>query len=401
MPTSTLPIAFKKLLLVIFTITLCSCGKRNSIATKYTSAQDTLIVSTQKHKGPGLFAIGSRTVEFENNPDVYDYHLQLPKNMDSIQKTRLAIDFKAKPLEYIDIISGYINHKNVFIVDANHNKDLTDDEVHLWKAMEWDNPKDLAACNFKISDGKQMVDGYSWLNMGIYNSEYKIGKSEYLTAKVTIDNDAFTLGFAEPRNFSSFYCQGFDTVAALLVNGMVKKDSLTENDIVYKNEYFNLNGKYYRFAGITNNGDKITLIRENNFNTKLGSQIGMLAPAFTCVTTKGDTINSSSAQNSFKIIANSCGCGGDTASDKASDAITDLYKDKAFVLHLDSGKGDSNSNRSVDTQQTFNKDLYNSFRGQYCSRICYVIDKNNRIIDKFDVTDWKNHLPKLFGSFGK
>jgi hypothetical protein len=46
-------------------------------------------------------------------------------------------------------------------------------------------------------------------------------------------------------------------------------------------------------------------------------------------------------------------------------------------------------------QNAFNQDFYDKYRMQYCSRICYVIGTDNRIMDKFLITDWKNNLAKI------
>ena len=46
-------------------------------------------------------------------------------------------------------------------------------------------------------------------------------------------------------------------------------------------------------------------------------------------------------------------------------------------------------------ETAFNRDMYDNYRSAYCSRICYVIGTDSRIIDKFTVTDWKSALPGI------
>ena len=48
----------------------------------------------------------------------------------------------------------------------------------------------------------------------------------------------------------------------------------------------------------------------------------------------------------------------------------------------------------IDMTEKYNKEIYNNYRKAYCSRVAYVIGSNKRIVDKFDITDWKNFLPK-------
>ena len=72
-----------------------------------------------------------------------------------------------------------------------------------------------------------------------------------------------------------------------------------------------------------------------------------------------------------------------------------LYRNTINLLHVDSNIEKSNIGIHIDSEEDFNKDFYNNYRQEYCSRICYVIGKDKRIIDKFNINEWKSYLPKI------
>ena len=95
------------------------------------------------------------------------------------------------------------------------------------------------------------------------------------------------------------------------------------------------------------------------------------------------------------IIANSCECGGDSISTQAYNDIRKEYGNNIYILRLDSKIDKGLDGLQIDIAEKFNNDIYKKYRNEYCSRICYVIDKNNIIIDKFPIDDWKSNLPGL------
>ena len=107
------------------------------------------------------------------------------------------------------------------------------------------------------------------------------------------------------------------------------------------------------------------------------------------------TIDSKLLHDKHIIIANSCGCGNDTISTEAYYTIKKLYGDQAHVIRLDSKIEKGPEGMQIDMETAFNKDMYDNYRSAYCSRICYVIGTDSRIIDKFTVTDWKSALPGI------
>jgi hypothetical protein len=134
--------------------------------------------------------------------------------------------------------------------------------------------------------------------------------------------------------------------------------------------------------------------QELDFASKIGTQVGMIAPDFTCISVKGDIIISSNLHDRTVIIANSCGCGGDKLSTETFHEIEKTFGNKIYALRLDFGIERGLEGWHIDMEEEYNRDVYNKYRNAYCSRISYVIGKNGRIIDTFMITDWK---PVLFG----
>jgi len=118
----------------------------------------------------------------------------------------------------------------------------------------------------------------------------------------------------------------------------------------------------------------------------------MIAPSFICITISGDTINSDHLHDRTIVIVNSCSCGGDTESTKAFYDIETQYKEKLWVIRLDSRIEKTNTGFQIDVDDEFNKDMYLKYRNMYCSRICYVINRDNRVLDKFPVSSWTSNL---------
>ncbi|MES2486287.1 MAG: hypothetical protein V4581_10130 [Bacteroidota bacterium] len=386
MPAKTLSLLLKACLIVL-SIMLFSCSGQKAATQKFSITQDSLVINTQKHKGPGPFMLGAGLDLFKKDT----LRLVLPQGIDSVLHYRFYFDFRALD-NYADIISGYRDTTPVYIVDANQNRTFTDDTAETWESFEWTSPTKLTPITFSLSDGRKMVPGKSWLNIGLSQGNYAVGRSEHLAANFKLGKDTFTIGIAETRNPLSF-TYGIHTQGALLAQNKQAKDSIKTRDMVALNNYFNLNGSYYRFEGISNFGERITLVKDPYYNSRTGVQAGMLAPAFIAVTIARDTINSAS-YNKYKIIANSCGCGGDVQSAAAAKEITNTYSGQALVLTMDTGEK-LEGMAIADTKNPANRALYENYRGEYCSRLCYVIGPDNRIADIFEITEWKASLPKI------
>jgi hypothetical protein len=383
-------ILLKVLLLIVFLTHGCGINKKTP--NQFTSSDDTLIIRTEKQKGDGLFSLGVMPLDFMDTIEEFTHRVIYPKHITNIQRIEMSVDFRATEAHYVEIMTGRINDKEVIIVDENNNKDFTDDSIRIIKPIKWRTNDDLIKCKYLISNGTEIVLDSSWLRIGTWHDDLWGGRSEHLIADFTLNKENYKVGIIDSRLFGFFY--GIYPEAAILSHNTETKDTLVQKDILKIGEFLNLAVNYYRFAHITNNGELITLIKEINFNNIIGTQVGMIAPEFTCKTVSGDTIISSKLHDRLMIIANSCGCGGDSLSTQAYYDMRKEYGSNIYILRLDSKIDKGMDGLQIDIAEKFNNDIYNKFRNEYCSRICYLIDKNNRIIDKFPVDDWKFNLPE-------
>lgn len=371
-----------------------SCQKNRSIENRFSSLNDTILIKTKKIKGRGLFELGYGSPQFKDTSETFSNPIKYPKNIKNIKRHQLKVDFREKKNHNVEILLGYKNGNQVFIVDQNNNKDLTDDILRMCENIIWTSPPEIVKCEYLISNGKEMVKDSSWLCIGKGNGKILLGKREHLIGKFSIDNENFEIGVVEPRNPMSF-SYGFFPDIAVLSNLGIKKDSIAYSDLMKFGEVLNLNSKYYRFENISNNGDLITLVKDENFKTKIGTQKGMIAPDFNALTISGDTIRSSNLNNKLTVIANSCGCGGDKESTEAYYEMERLLGNTINILHVDSGIEKSDIGIHIDSEVEFNKDFHNNYRKEYCSRICYVIGTDKRIIDKFYINEWKSKITRI------
>ncbi len=213
-----------------------------------------------------------------------------------------------------------------------------------------------------------------------------------LTTDLFIDKEKFKIAITDL--FSGIFTYGIHSWVAIISDNSTTKDTLLERDILKTGEVLKRGSNHYRFENISNNGEYITLVKELNFPNLIGTQIGVIAPEFACKTVAGDTINSSTLHDRIIVIANSCSCGGNQISTKS---YYDMKKEYGSIIHifrLDSNIEKGSEGLQIDVAEKFNNDMYNKYRQEYCSRECFVIGKNNRIIDKFPVNNWKYNLPK-------
>jgi len=334
-----------------------------------------------------MFTSSSFPLNFKDTVD-FSYSLIYPKQLDSIKRTQIAVDFKSP--NAIDIIKGILKNKKVFVVDENNNRNLSDDSIRNYKEIAWFSSEDLIKINYLTPTNK---NDFSWLQLRQIGGDLWLSRKEYVESSLNIDNESFTIGFVDLRNSSLTYNISPE-IAVISENGKTK-DTLYSKEVLELNEFLNLNGNYYRFASISKYGDSITLIKENNFKEKIGTQMGMIAPDFESTLISGENLSSSNLKNKIKLIANTCGCGGDKLSTKAYDDIKKTYGDKIYAIRLDSKIDKDSEGLQTDMEESFNKDIYDKYRQAYCSRTCYVIGENNRIIDKFEIVDWETNLPEL------
>ena len=380
---------------IICSFFLMSCQQNHHSENVFSVSNDTLIIKTTKHSGSGLFDLGYGFLKFKDTSEKFLFDVKLPNKIDNLKRYELKVDFREKEDFYVELMEGKIGKKDIFIVDSNNNKDFTDDPIRYYKNFRENSNIQLIKSKFQISNGKTIVRDSSWIKISkTSDGRVLLGRREFLLGRFKIDNKEYEIGITEPRNILSF-TYGFQPTAGILSHSGIKKDSLYESDLINLGEYLNLDSEYYRFEKISNNGDFITLVKDNNFNLKIGTQKGMIAPEFKAKTITGKAIESSVFQDKITVIANSCGCGGDIESTKSYYNMEEMYGNKINIIHVDSDIDQSSNGIHIDSEKEFNKDFYKKYRQKYCSRISYVIGKNKRVLDKFNINKWETFLPKF------
>jgi len=383
---------FRISILLAFIFMIIGCQSHKNIENQFSSINDTIIINTKKIKGSGLYQLGASSIKLLDTSETFSNSVKYPKNINELKRYQLKTDFNETKNYNVELLKGIKDGKPIFIVDENNNKDFTDDSIREYKTIDWSKSAVLIKCKYLINNDIKTVQDSSWLNIGDSNGNLILGKREYLTSKFKIDNEDYEIGIVEPKNPLSF-TYGFQTEISILSKSGIKKDSISESDLITFGEALSLNGNYYRFEKISNNGDVITLIKDKNFESKIGTQKGMIAPSFEVITMSGDTLTNSDLQDKLTVIANSCGCGGDKESTEAFFEMERTFGNQITILHVDSDIKMSDIGIHIDSQEKFNKGFYDNYRKEYCSRLCYVIGKDNRILEKFGINEWKTILP--------
>ncbi len=284
------------------------------------------------------------------------------------------------------------------IVDENDNQDFSDDPVRPISDFDiWNDPG--IAVSFTRTAGDRSVRDSSWIRMGtsdLMEDMMLYGTFQHRQSDFNLSNHAYRLGAMDGVTVSSFG-YGLDPEVALLSVDGEERDTLERREYVKLGEYLHLAGHSYRFDSITPDGGEVFLVRDDQFAEREGTQVGMLAPEFEMVTTEGDTVNSTELHDKPIVVANSCGCGGDTLSPRAFSEIREAFADRMHTIRLDSKISDPPAGWNVDVDAPYNEDIYRDYRGAYCSRIAYLVGEDRRVLDQFEITDWENSLPERLG----
>lgn len=382
------------------------------------SSSDTLILKTEKIRGYGLFPVGAGQIHFKDTTERYDYTVIFPKNISEIKFSVRYVDIKPFVYDWykkgesnkeeflksveenkidtlnlptirdntVAIMSGRNNTERIFIVDENNNKDFRDDSVRLYSKMDWKTTDRLIKCNYNIYNGKEMVVDSSWINIGtLRDNELWFFVSHHLESTFLIDKQMYQIGIVDEQ---SNFCFDEPILALLSENG-INKDTLLKKDLIYKGQYLKLKNNYFRFIDISNDGKFVTLIKEKDFRSKFGIQVGMLAPGFKCKTIDGDTIDSNSLKAKSILIANVSGC-----SPKSYEKYKQLIENSGdiYVIGVESGLKNNLGGILIDVEDKYNKDFYDKYRRYYSSYDCFVIDPEGRVSDIFEIWDWEKNI---------
>ncbi|NJK96136.1 MAG: redoxin domain-containing protein [Bacteroidales bacterium] len=144
------------------------------------------------------------------------------------------------------------------------------------------------------------------------------------------------------------------------------------------------------------------MVKENDFKSKIGTQVGMIAPDFNCKTIDGDSLTLNQYTGKYVLLINVTACWSKVSSYECFRDLTASYKGKFDIIGLDNSPVTLKNNiKSLNLQGKFiivdeNK-MLKKYRPMYCSRTCFLINPEGRIVDKFEIFDWKSNLGNIFG----
>jgi len=406
----------KKYITIFLPVLLLTCSPRQFEENHYDQYVDTLVLQTEKVPGFGRFIIiaGGSPVHFRDTTELKnleyfkmypDYPVIFIENLKNIK-----LDFKSLmmvPLRYYDsqecdtifqknnsikdrqmlVVSGYIDGKEVFMIDQNHNQDFRDDSVRELQDMDWFSSNHLIKCQFDVEVGDDSIGDYGWYSIGIWRDDPIDMTAQHMISSFSIGDQTFKLGVFDEN--SSDFSMFKPTIALLGENGY-DRDTLFERDILRKNEFVKLGSEYYRFHDYFSGSGTILLIKEKDFASKTGLQVGNIAPDFKFVAINGDTITSDDFIGKSLLIANMSWCSGDDHIDYKEIIHAEL--EDIQVIGLEWEIEEDIGGIIVDVTDPFNEGLYLQYRNAYSSYDAYLINAEGRIEDKFGIWDWKSHL---------
>ena len=267
--------------------------------------------------------------------------------------------------------------------------------------MQWKSINSLIGFNYEIFNGSEIVPAHSWVNIGKSkgNGDLLSFVSQHISSTYTIDEKSYTIAVSDGQ----WNCSFDEISIAIIEENGIKKDTLVTQDYLKRGEYLKLGTHYYKFENIANDGSNITLIKEDNFESKIGTQIGMIAPDFKCHTTQGDTISLSKYKGRYLLLANISACWSPISSYKSYKDLTEAYSQKIEFLGIDNSPDflqrnikDLNLIGKFIIAEDKNISIQKNYRPDYCSRICFLISPEGRIADKFEIFDWEKSLTKHF-----
>ena len=407
----------KNLIFLFSSVLIFSCTRISPPVNQFSSQSDTLIISTEKLKGSSLFKIGAGGASFRDTTEwknmerfqfYPDYPVMYPENVEEIKLGIRIMMFDSlryykeqgqvhvqqnftKEDRLLLMIKCILNNEEVFIVDENHNSDFRDDSVRRFEKWDWNSDSPLIPCTYEISTGYESYVDTSWFKIG-YKDDYLLqSTSQHLIADLTIDNQDFTLGVAD-KNSASF-CFLKPIMYPFEENG-IKRDTFLQKDIVGIGDYIQLGEYHYKFDHVYNGSETLVLIREPDFNSLTGTQVGMNYPEFKCLSTQGDTLLSTEMINEKPIlIANFSGC--TSRSFSIFEDLNNALNEDLRIIGMESGISTDFEGTLVDVEIAFNEDVYNKYRQAYSSYDCYLIGTSGRILDKFAIFHWETNLSEF------
>ena len=291
--------------------------------------------------------------------------------------------------------------EDVFIVDENNNKNLSDDTIRPYRQFDSKSFSDLIPCKYNIYNGAKMVKDSGWINIGANGSnELTYSVAQHFECDFSLDNNPYKIGIINGPPFCRFCFE--NPIIAILSEGEIEKDSLNNSDLATTGEYLKLGKNYYYLANDSNDGRLVTLVKEKNVSTKTGTQIGFIAPDFNCHSINGDSTSLKDYKGKYLLLINVSACWSEISSYKCYMDLTETFEDKFEYIGIDDlSIALRNNIKDVKITSRFviapdNPLIRKTYRPDVCSRTCFLIGPDGRIADNFEIFDWKTVLKKHF-----
>ena len=399
------------------------CSQPNRSTNLFCSSDQELTLKTHQKKGFGLWMyfaslnalnfndsarydviVPSELTDISYAYEIVDIYIQGYKNYIASGKevnkfwsnliseskidTSNLLSYKDNSICIIEAVKG---QDTVFIVDQNNNKDFRDDTIRVWKELD-PFTKDLVKVDYRIYNGEEYVTSSNWVNIGLWEGLKQYLSAQHYTANFQIDTSHYEIDiFIQDCRFNFM-----DPRIAISSQLPKSQEAVYESDIIQLGEVLKLKEGYYRFASLTNDGSLVGLIKEDDFDSQIGLQPGMIAPNF-----KGTTVNGHSIQlNDFLdkpvLVANISGCAPETYQD--FETILKKTKGNLNIIGLEYGIDNDLGGTMIDVEDGLNNDIYKKYRNAYSSYNCYLINTDGRIENRFLVYNW---MPNLKGYINK
>jgi hypothetical protein len=301
----------------------------------------------------------------------------------------------------VKVIVGKKDGQSVFIVDENNNRDFRDDPVRSLKTIKETVAEASVPFQYLIYNGKELAPDRSWVYIAQMSSgAVGVSAAQHLRSSFTLGEQSYSI---EVLNFIPFvrWCFESPLISITAQNG-VKKDSLLLSEQLELGEYLELNGSYYQFADVANDGSSVTLIREDDVSGKIGTQPGFIAPDFSAVTTAGDSLALGDFHGQYLLLTNITACWSKKMSYEYYGELWADYHDRMAIVAIDESPVTLQNNiEALKLDGRFiigedNPSVKKTYREDYCSRVCFLIDPSGRIVDRFEISDWRESLAKHF-----
>ena len=236
----------KTLLLVTSILIFCvRCQKESPKKMQsFSSSEDTLVIYTEKHKGTGLFPFGYGFSTFKDTSNTFPHDITYPSNLQDFNREAIKLDFFSDSI-FVDILLGYHNKKESYIIDENTNKDLTDDTLRLLKRLDYRNDmEELVKVYSPIMEGGNRVMDSTWVRLGMANGKTAFTRSEHLQADFELDGQNYKIGIQDIVFSTSLNYTTYHSKAALIEKGGKAKDTLYDADYLAIDEIFHLGDQF-------------------------------------------------------------------------------------------------------------------------------------------------------------